>query len=63
MGSEQGLPFKTAYTNMRGFYIQLYCKGKEGYSEDSLPGNAMKVTKSRSTLSFTTSDLVCLVKP
>lgn len=54
LAEEYSLPLKTSYNTTRGFYIQLYSKDKD----DNLPGIFMKVTKQRTTLSFTCADLV-----
>ncbi|XP_052072312.1 mutS protein homolog 4-like [Mytilus californianus] len=56
LAEEYCLPLKTSYNTTRGFYIQLYSKDKD----DNLPGIFMKVTKQRTTLSFTCADLIKL---
>ncbi|XP_046376598.2 mutS protein homolog 4-like isoform X1 [Haliotis rufescens] len=60
IGEKYSLPLRTAYNTVRGFYIQLYCGGKEAYTQETLPGIFIKITKCKSTLSFTTSDLIKL---
>ena len=60
MGTEYNLQLKVMYSTPRGFYIQMYCGGKDGYTADNLPGVFIKVTKFKNTLSFTTADLVSL---
>ena len=61
MASEYNLPLKVMCNTSRGYYIQMYCGGKDGYSADNLPGVFIKVNKFKSTLSFTTTDIVSTV--
>jgi hypothetical protein len=55
---QYNLPIRSAYSSVRGFYMQLYCGGKEGVSAKDLPPVFIKVTKYKNTLNFTTPDLV-----
>ncbi|XP_045212131.2 mutS protein homolog 4-like isoform X2 [Mercenaria mercenaria] len=58
MAGAYNLPLKVAYSTTRGFHIQMYGGGAEGYTADNLPGIFMKVTKFKNTFSFTTADLI-----
>ena len=58
LGKQYNLPVRSAFSTVRGFYIQLYCGGKEGISAKDLPPVFIKVTKFKNTLNFTTPDLV-----
>ncbi|XP_041374859.1 mutS protein homolog 4-like isoform X2 [Gigantopelta aegis] len=60
LGEQYNLPLRTGFSTARNFYIQLYCGGSEQHSEENLPGVFLKVTKFKSTLSFTTTDLIQL---
>ncbi|KAL5005729.1 hypothetical protein ScPMuIL_016887 [Solemya velum] len=60
LAEKHSLPLKATYNTARGFYIQLYSVGKEAPSADDLPGIFIKVTKYKSTYSFTTTDLIKL---
>lgn len=64
LAAQHNLPLKVAYNGSRGFFIQMPVGStSDGGSaaSDSLPSIFMKVVKSRSTLSFTTEDLVSVV--
>uniref|UniRef100_H2YI01 DNA mismatch repair proteins mutS family domain-containing protein n=1 Tax=Ciona savignyi TaxID=51511 RepID=H2YI01_CIOSA len=52
---KHGLPLKSAYTVSRGFHIQVATK-----SVQDLPEEFIKVSKTKSTYSFTTEDLIRL---
>ncbi|XP_035824498.1 mutS protein homolog 4 [Aplysia californica] len=63
------LPLRTAYSSLRGFYIQMSIetRGKRGggggaaaVSQDNLPSVFIKVNKFKNTLSFTTMELLQL---
>ena len=58
MSSTYNLSLKVAYSASRGFHIQLYNGPSDGFTADNLPAVFIKVTKSKNTFSFTTSDLV-----
>lgn len=60
LGTQYSLPLKTSYNSARGFYIQTTSSGKDGLTMDNLPGIFIKATKVKSTLSFTTTDLIKL---
>ncbi|CAH1773969.1 unnamed protein product [Owenia fusiformis] len=58
LSADHNLPLKTAYNSTRGFFIQLYCGGKQTISVDSLPGIFVKVTKFKNTIGCTTADMI-----
>ncbi|XP_076454636.1 mutS protein homolog 4-like [Babylonia areolata] len=60
LGQQYNLPMKSAFSTVRGFYIQLYCGGKDSFSAKDLPPVFLKVTKVKNTLNFTTPDLIKL---
>ena len=59
LGKQYNLPVRSAFSTVRGFYIQLPCGGKDGISARDLPPVFIKVTKVKHTLNCTTADLVC----
>ncbi|PVD38561.1 hypothetical protein C0Q70_01177 [Pomacea canaliculata] len=63
LGIQFHLPLRTAFSTIRGFYIQLCCSGKETFHAEDLPPIFIKVTKFKTTLNFTTADLVLLFFP
>lgn len=63
MAGTYNLPLKVAYSTSRGFHIQLYGGGNEGYSAENLPEIFIKVTKFKNALTFTTADLVFMKWP
>ncbi|XP_070186875.1 mutS protein homolog 4-like [Littorina saxatilis] len=60
LGKQYNLPLKSAFSTVRGFYIQLYCGGKNSVGAKDLPPVFIKVTKYKNTLNFTTADLIRL---
>ena len=51
------LPLKPAYNATRGFFIQMqHCE--ENFSTETLPSYFIKAVKTKSSVSFTTEDLV-----
>ncbi|XP_060559607.1 mutS protein homolog 4-like [Ruditapes philippinarum] len=58
MAGTHNLPLKVVYSTSRGFHIQMYGGGTEGYTVDNLPSTFIKVTKFKNTFSFTTTDLI-----
>jgi DNA mismatch repair protein MSH4 len=59
LSEQHNLPLKSGYSSSRGFYIQLNA-GPAGTTPEDLPGQFLKVSRQRNTLSFTTSDLIRL---
>ena len=55
---QYNLPLRSAFSSVRGFYIQLYCGGKEKVGAKDLPPAFIKVTKFKNTLNFTTADML-----
>ncbi|XP_063952097.1 mutS protein homolog 4-like [Lytechinus pictus] len=58
LSDEHGLLLRTNYSTARGFFIQLYSKGKHSIPIESLPSVFIKVVKAKNMLSFTTTDLI-----
>ena len=65
LSEQYNLPLKSGYNASRGFYIQLYVgPGASGeaatLTQENLPAQFLKVSRQRNTLTFITSDLVCV---
>ena len=61
LAEQHQLPLKVAYNGSRGFFIQMHTSSGGSVTSDSLPSVFMKVVKARSTVSFTTEDLVTAI--
>ncbi|XP_062517164.1 mutS protein homolog 4-like [Corticium candelabrum] len=57
LAEQHQLPLRVTYNASRGFFIQM---STSGATADSLPSVFLKIVKSRSTLNFTTEDLIKL---
>ena len=71
LSDKHQIPLKSAFNTSRGFYVQTTSladssgRGKKGatggvVNKDQLPDEFIKVSRQRSTLSFTTFDLMRL---
>nr|XP_039269249.1 mutS protein homolog 4-like [Styela clava] len=58
LAEKHNLPIKCAYNASRGFFIQMTLSDRGGCPE--LPSSFIKVSKSKKTLSCTTSDMICM---
>ena len=63
LSEQHKMALRTGYNTTRGFHVQLYAGsgGKTGAADvnkDNLPAEFIKVTKLKSTLSFTTLQMV-----
>ncbi|XP_019619725.1 PREDICTED: mutS protein homolog 4-like [Branchiostoma belcheri] len=58
LGEKFNLALRTGYNSFRGFFIQLVHGPKDGPLPDKLPDCFIKRVKVKSSLSFTTTDLI-----
>ncbi|XP_044079862.1 mutS protein homolog 4 isoform X2 [Siniperca chuatsi] len=57
MGGKYGLPMRTSFSTVRGFFIQMKLEGVV-LPEGKLPPEFIKVTKHKNNYGFTTADLM-----
>ncbi|XP_077981944.1 mutS protein homolog 4-like [Glandiceps talaboti] len=58
LSEKYNLPLKIGYNSTRGFFIQMYSGRDNIISVADLPTEFVKVTRVKSTLNFTTADLI-----
>ncbi|XP_070563567.1 mutS protein homolog 4-like [Ptychodera flava] len=58
LSEKHNLPLKISYNSTRGFFIQMYSGKDNTVAMSSLPSVFIKVAKVKSTLNFTTADLI-----
>lgn len=60
LGDQHQLPLRSAFSSLRGHHIQLSTAAVSCTTLDSLPSVFIKVSKQKSTMSFTTMELMQL---